>query len=106
MTRYILLEKLGSGSSGVVHKARDTLMGVVVAIKELGKQAGLPKREAALAWRVTHENVCRIHGVFVSETGSICISMEFVDGGNLRDLMEKSGALPVEKCLFIAHQIL
>ena len=106
MSRYLRQEEIGRGSWSVVYKAVDDMNGDVVAIKELIDKAGLPKREIAIGRLITHPNVCRIYDYFVSENGSKCIAMEFVDGGSLRNLMEQSGPMPVEKCLSIARQIL
>ena len=106
MSRYLRQEEIGRGSWSVVYKAVDDMNGDVVAIKELIDKAGLPKREIAIGRLITHPYVCRIYDYFVSENGSKCIAMEFVDGGSLRNLMEQSGPMPVEKCLSIARQIL
>ena len=90
MTRYIRLEQIGDGSSSVIHKVPDTLRDRIVAIKELDGKAGFLKREIDLALQITHLHVCRYFDCFETQTGSTCIAMEFVDGGNLRSLMERS----------------
>src|SRR6516165_6057912 len=106
MSRYIRQEEIGRGTWGVVYKAIDTFTGTVVAIKELSEEAGLPRQEVALAQKITHVNVCRIGDYVETPDGKRFITMEFVDGGNLRTLLEKSGPVPLGKALSIARQIL
>jgi outer membrane protein assembly factor BamB/TolB-like protein len=107
MPRYKLQDQIGRGSWSVVYKAVDSMNGDVVAVKQLTGEAGIPKRELAISRRVTHRNVCRIFDYFLDDSGANCISMEYVDGGSLRSVIEQNpGGLRVEKCLSIAGQIL
>jgi serine/threonine protein kinase/outer membrane protein assembly factor BamB len=107
MPRYKLEDKIGRGSWSVVYKATDSMNGDIVAVKQFTGEAGIPKRELGIGRRITHRNVCRVFDYFVDDTGANCISMEYVDGGNLRTLIEQSpNGMPVEKCLSIVRQIL
>src|SRR2546430_2114285 len=108
--RYDLLDKLGSGGMGIVYKARDRETGEVLALKilkpTLTDDATLMERfrnELRLARRITHHNVCRIYD-FNRVDDSAFISMEFVDGSSLRELLNP-GKLEVPKVLDIASQI-
>ncbi len=109
--RYDILYKLGSGGMGIVYKARDRETGEVVALKilksTLTDDATLMERfrnELRLARRITHRNVCRIYD-FNPVGNSACISMEFVDGSSLRELLNRPIRLEVPQVLHIARQI-
>src|SRR6266550_1268663 len=109
--RYDLLDKLGSGGMGIVYKARDRETGEVLALKilkpTLTDDATLMERfrnELRLARRITHRNVCRIYD-FNPVGNSACISMEFVDGNSLRELLNRAGRFEVPQVLHIARQI-
>src|SRR5262249_21555059 len=106
MSRFQRRVLIGRGASAFVYRAYDTLDGETVAIKELIRDSELPKSELSLGRRIGHENIVRIHELIEEQDGSISLSMEYVDGGNLRDLMERSGALPLVKCLPYWKQIL
>src|SRR5438309_7322954 len=107
MAPYIKQEEIGRGSWSTVYKGVDALTGEVVAIKELAKAAGMPKREVELALKITHKNVCRVHALYQEDDEApFCIAMEYVDGGNLRQSIARSGPLSVETTLSIAMQIL
>ena len=108
--RYDLLDKLGSGGMGIVYKARDRETGEIIALKVLKStltdDPTLMERfrnELRLARRITHHNVCRIYD-FNRVDDSAFISMEFVDGSSLRELLNP-GKLEVPKVLDIARQI-
>ncbi len=109
--RYDLLDKLGSGGMGIVYKARDRETGEVLALKVLKStltdDPALMERfrnELRLARRITHHNVCRIFD-FNRVDDSAFISMEFVDGNSLRELLNRPGRLEVPQVLDIARQI-
>jgi WD40 repeat protein/class 3 adenylate cyclase len=109
--RYEILGELGSGGMGVVYKARDRETGEVVALKVLrgeiaADEAALSrfKNELRIARRITHKNVCRIHEFNRTET-SAYISMEYVEGTNLRQMINRSGGLLPEQGIPLAQQI-
>jgi len=109
--RYDILDKLGSGGMGIVYKARDRETGEVLALKilksTLTDDATFMERfrnELRLARRITHHNVCRIYD-FNRLGDSACISMEFVDGSSLREMLNRTGRLEIPQVLNIARQI-
>jgi serine/threonine protein kinase len=95
---------------GTVYKVHDRVLNETAALKVLRADlARSPetgrrfRREIKLARRVRHKNVCAIHQ-YGDEGGLRYISMEFVDGENLRQRVVK-GAVPVAEALGIAAQI-
>jgi serine/threonine-protein kinase len=96
---------------GEVYRADDLLLGQAVALKFLPE--GLtddPSRlrrfyeEVRIARQITHPAVCRTHDVF-SAGAQPFLSMEYVDGEDLKSLLRRIGRLPNDKALEIARQL-
>jgi len=110
--RYHILDVLGRGGMGVVYRAHDRRLDETVALKVLrpdvlAADPGLVERfkqELKLARRVTHRNVLRTFDLDEIE-GVPCISMEYVDGVPLKDLVRQKGALPLPVGLRIAKEM-
>jgi hypothetical protein len=88
-SRYLLLEEVGRGGSGVVYRALDQLAEAEVALKALDARL---HRELRLGRSVNHPNVCRIHDVFESE-GRWFLTMEYASRGTLRTTL-RAGPTP------------
>jgi eukaryotic-like serine/threonine-protein kinase len=108
--RYEIQSQLGRGGMGIVFKARDRVLDEDVAIKvlrpEVAQEPELSKRfrsEIKLARKVSHKNVCRIHE-YGEDAGLRYISMEFIDGGDLRKLIRQAPIQP-ETAFDLALQI-
>lgn len=86
--RYLVVERIGVGGMGEVHKAYDPELGRVVAIKvmhrELDSDGGEQRllREAQAIAQLSHPNVIAVHDVGTSD-GALYVAMEFVDGLSL-----------------------
>jgi eukaryotic-like serine/threonine-protein kinase len=101
--RYEILKLLGEGGMGAVYKAMDRELNRPVALKvirpELGSNPSILarfKQELLLARQVTHVNVIRIYDLGDAD-GMKFITMEFVEGEDLRALIqEKKKCLPEE----------
>jgi eukaryotic-like serine/threonine-protein kinase len=110
--RYEIQENVGKGGMGVVFRARDRRLDEEVALKVLRSEAlaedpglvGRFKQELKLARRITHRNVLRTHD-FDEWHGLPYISMEYVEGVTLKDLVRGKGALPLGVGLRIAKQV-
>jgi len=109
--RYEILKLLGQGGMGAVYKARDTELDRTVALKlirpELAKNPEILRRfkqELILARQVTHKNVIRIFDLGQSE-GIKFITMDFVEGQDLRHLLRERGKFPPEEAARLMLQI-
>lgn len=109
--RYQVEALLGSGGMGKVYKARDRELDRTVAIKVLRPDLMTDpqalqrfKHELLLASSISHPNILRIHDL--GEYNSVkFISMAYVDGGDLTQLLRKEGRLPIERVLNIMRQL-
>jgi Tfp pilus assembly protein PilF/predicted Ser/Thr protein kinase len=109
--RYEFLSLLGQGGMGAVYKARDTELDRIVALKlirpELARDPETLRRfkqELILARQVTHKNVIRIFDLGQSD-GIKFITMDFVEGQDLRQLLRARGKFPAEQAAKIMLQI-
>ena len=107
---YEVLGPIGAGGMGEVFVAFDPKLGRKVAIKMLPLRLTADRdtltrftQEARSASALNHPNIVTIHEVGASE-GSPFIVMEFVEGDDLRTVIER-GPMPVRKILDIASQI-
>jgi serine/threonine protein kinase len=103
-TRYRILGLLGRGGMGAVYKAWDDQLGLAVALKTIALAPDVDadtaalleqrfRREALLARQITHRNVVRVHDVGEFE-GTKYLTMAFVEGETLSDLMRRQGRMP------------
>ncbi len=109
--RYEILALLGEGGMGAVFKANDRELDRVVALKvirpELAGHSDILQRfkqELILARKVTHKNVNRIFDLGEAD-GVKFITMEFVDGHDLKSLLRQRGKFPPEEAAEIVRQI-
>jgi HAMP domain-containing protein/predicted Ser/Thr protein kinase len=110
--RYQILAPLGQGGMGVVYKARDRELEEVVAVKLVRTDlvAIDPmaverfKEEVRLARRISHRNVARTHD-FGETEGLYYVTMEFVAGIPLKDLIQARTRLPVSATVSVGKQL-
>jgi serine/threonine-protein kinase len=109
--RYDIRGTLGQGGMGVVYRAHDRQLDEDVALKVLRNDVLKDdpallerfKQEIKLARRISHRNVLRTHD-FGEAGGTPYISMEYLEGVTLKDLLRNRGALPVGIGLRVARQ--
>jgi serine/threonine protein kinase/tetratricopeptide (TPR) repeat protein len=109
--RFEILDVLGEGGMGTVYKALDLEVDHFVALKlirpELAEHPAILarfKQELLTARQVTHKNVIRIHDL--SEVDGVkFITMEFVDGDDLRKLLLDNGKVPPQQAVEIIRQV-
>jgi serine/threonine protein kinase/tetratricopeptide (TPR) repeat protein len=109
--RYEILSLLGEGGMGAVYKALDREVDRTVALKlirpELASNPAILarfKQELLTAHQVTHKNVIRIYDISEAD-GVKFITMEFVEGDDLRRILTDSGKLPTERAVEIIRQV-
>jgi serine/threonine-protein kinase len=111
--RYRILEVLGEGGMGSVYRVQDVELDDVVALKILASKTSedrtrgeqLLRQEIKLARAITHPNVVRVHDLGEAD-GRGFLTMEFVTGTTLRQLLARSGGrLDLQPGLQIAKQI-
>ncbi len=108
--RYEIQKLLGMGGMGAVYKARDMEVERMVALKVIRPDlAGNPailarfKQELVLARQVTHKNIVRIYDLNEAE-GVRFITMEFIEGEDLRSILTRQGKLPPQEAVSIILQ--
>ena len=108
--KYEIIAELGRGGMGVVYKARDPLIGRLVALKTLSpdvaSEPDLLKRfyrEAQSAGNLHHPNVVTIYDLGEAD-GVPYIAMELVEGESLRDIIARRAPLPLALKVGIIRQ--
>ncbi len=109
--RYEILALLGEGGMGAVYKAQDMEVDRTVALKlirpELASNPAILarfKQELLTASQVTHKNVIRIYDIAEAD-GVKFITMEYVEGDDLRRILTNAGKLPIERVVEIIRQV-
>ncbi|MGH7590701.1 MAG: protein kinase domain-containing protein, partial [Gemmatimonadales bacterium] len=110
--RYTIIRVVGRGGMGTVYKAHDRELAEDIAIKLLRLEVmrGDPtmaerfKTEIRLARRISHTNVVRTHD-FGERDGSYYVTMEYVEGITLRELIDLRQHLSPAATLGIARQL-
>jgi serine/threonine-protein kinase len=108
--RYTILGALGHGGMGQVFRVKDKDLDDEVALKTLkadAQDAGLTERlrqEIKLARLITHPNVVRVHD-FGESDGVRFLTMEYVAGTTLREMLDVGRRLEITPALQIAKQI-
>jgi len=109
--RYEILSPLGRGGMGTVYRAHDRVLEETVALKvlraEVASEPEMARRfrsEIKLARRVAHPSVCRIYE-YGEDGPRQYISMELVEGPNLKEVLKSRGALPPAEACGLAAQI-
>jgi serine/threonine-protein kinase len=108
---YETLEEIGHGGMAVVYRARDLGLDRVVALKllapELARDEVFRKRfasESRAAAAIDHPHIIPVFEAGASE-GVLYIAMRFVDGRDLRALMDRQGPLSARQTIRITAQI-
>ena len=109
--RYRVVKLLGRGGMGAVYKCHDEELEREVALKiirpEIASDTAIIerfKREIQLSSRVTHKNVLRVYDLGEAD-GVRFLTMQFVEGEDLANLLRRTGPLPVTRLFHVFRQI-
>src|SRR5262247_2397319 len=109
--RYHIVDLLGVGGMGAVYKAFDRQLTRIVALKTiLPEMASTPtalkrlKQEVLLAQSIVHKNVVRIFDIG-EDAGTKFITMDFIEGADLKTLITQRGKLPATEAAEIIRQV-
>ncbi|PYO39277.1 MAG: hypothetical protein DMD33_19990 [Gemmatimonadetes bacterium] len=102
--RYEIERVLGAGGMGVVYAARDRELDETVALKLLSVPLDRSRHELRVARRISHPHVVRTHDIGEA-AGRRFITMEYVDGWSLAQLLAERGTLPLDATLVIGKQL-
>jgi HAMP domain-containing protein len=110
--RYEITDVLGRGGMGVVYRAFDRELEEDVAIKTIRPEAVAAdaslrerfKQEIRLARKISHKNVVRTHDLGEAD-GVYYVTMEYVDGKNVKELIHERGMLPIGVTLTVGKQL-
>src|SRR5205809_1872321 len=110
--RYRILRKLGTGGMANVYLAEDQELGRRVAIKILDERHANDeqfverfRREAKNAAGLSHPNIVSIYDRGEAE-GTYYISMEYLEGRSLKELVVARGPLPIADVIAFTRQVL
>ena len=111
MRGYEIGDRIGSGGYGEVYRATQLSVDRNVAIKVILPQyANDPKfhadfkAEARLVAQLEHTNIVPLYDYWQDEQGAFLV-MRYVRGGSLKDMLEKQGALSLNRTVRLIEQI-
>lgn len=107
--RYRIVEILGQGGMGSVYRAVDENLGVEVAVKDnlftTEEYARQFRREAIILATLRHPNLPRVTDHFVIEGQGQYLVMDYIDGEDLRQRMDRVGMISEEEAIVIGAAI-
>ena len=107
--RYRIVEILGQGGMGSVYRAIDENLGVEVAVKDnlftTEEYARQFRREASILASLRHPNLPRVTDHFVIEGQGQYLVMDYIDGEDLRQRMDRIGLISEEEAITIGAAI-
>ena len=109
--RYTLHEEIGAGATGSVFKARDAMLDTWVAVKLLKPEytsnstaLDRVRQEILLSRDIAHPNILRVYHL-ASYEGGTYLTMQWIKGGTLADILSERGALPIPEVLTLATKL-
>ncbi len=103
--RYKISHEISRGGMAIIYLARDNVLEQDVALKVLPSELARMKksvedlkREARITMALAHPNIVRLYN-FVDEPDVKYLVMEYVDGPNMDDVLERRGQLNEEEAL-------
>ncbi len=115
--RYEVVRELGKGAMGIVYLAKDPLIGRLVALKTIRVSAHSDDdetrefqqrfiREAQAAGILNHPSIVTVHDIGQDDGSNVSfIAMEYVEGQNLKEVLQQGRALSFEQIGDIVAQV-
>jgi serine/threonine protein kinase/Tol biopolymer transport system component len=109
LNRYKIVETLGQGGMGAVYRAIDENLGVEIALKEnlftSDEYSRQFRREATILASLRHPNLPRVSDHFEVEDQGQYLVMDYIEGEDLRQRMDRVGILQDEEVIVIGAAI-
>src|SRR5438270_7414297 len=115
--RYEIVRELGKGAMGIVYLAKDPLIGRLVALKTIRPAAHADDdetkefqqrflREAQAAGILNHPAIVTVHDIGQDDTTGVSfIAMEYVEGQNLKEVLQQGRPLTFEQIGDVIAQV-
>lgn len=107
--RYRIVEILGQGGMGSVYRAIDDNLGVEVAVKDnlftTEEYARQFRREATILANLRHPNLPRVTDHFIINGQGQYLVMDYIEGEDLRQRMERVGLIPEDEAIVIGAAV-
>ncbi len=109
--RYQVVEEMGRGGMGRVYKVIDTKLKEELALKLIHPEIAADERiinrfgnELKMSRKISHKNVCRMYHLEENE-GIHYLTMEFIKGQSLKDMIGMMGQLSPGQALSVVKQV-
>lgn len=110
--RYRVIERIGEGAMGTVYRAEHVQIGKAVAVKLLhheveqnAESVARFHREAEAASRLNHPNTVHVFDFGRTDSGSLYLVMEYVEGRDLGKILGGEGAMPFGRVAYLCAQV-